>query len=210
MAERIVSDREVMAGNTTVIPNERVAALQPLIEAQFRDVAARAAAEDFENIFDSSMRGLLVDGFALAGAHEGTVWLLDEAREFLVPRFNSGPSASAFVGSFRQTVKSGMISMIVATEQSICENEVCLSSVQDKTLDERLKLETWAMIAVPFYFAGELRGVISCVQLRQAGAANPPGFTADSLQCIDRLAGILSRLVEHRLLRLCLGWEENG
>lgn len=193
----------------TVIPEERIAALRPVIEAQLKDAAARIGDVTFDEFFEPPLRALLVEGFARAGAHEGSIWLLDETREFLVPRFNSGPHAAQFVNSFRQTVRAGMISMVVATEQPICENGMCGNGSQDKALDDLLQLETCAMLAVPFYFLGELRGVISCVQLRPSGStdAAPPGFSPDALRGLQSCAGLLSRLIEHRLLALCLGLE---
>ena len=99
-----------------------------------------------------------------------------------------------------------MISMVAVTEQPICENEVHRNERQDKTLDNDLRVKTWAMLAVPFYFAGELRGVISCVQLSPDGDTQPepPGFTASHLEELHRTAGLLSRLIEYRLLAKCL------
>ena len=101
--------------------------------------------------------------------------------------------------------------MVVATEQPICENEVCKNQQQDRTLDQQLRLKTWAMLAVPFYFAGELRGVISCVQLVTAARPDPapPGFTAQHLRDLQLTAGLLSQLIEYRLLTLSLGLEDS-
>ncbi|MEA3213027.1 MAG: hypothetical protein QOE70_6084 [Chthoniobacter sp.] len=163
----------------------------------------------FDEFFDRTMRALLGEGFARAGAHEGTVWLLDHSRSNLVPRFNTGPNAAAFVGSFRQTLSTGMISMVVATEQPICENEVHKNQRQDPRLDRKLGLVTCSMIAVPFYFAGEVRGVISAVQLKPAGAidSDPPGFSPENLASIQLTASVLARLIEHQLITLALGLE---
>ena len=197
-------------GRFTVLPEERFAALRPAVEARLREAARQACAEGFDEVFDQAMRALLVDAFQRVGAHEGTVWLLDAAREALVPRFNSGPHAEKFVGQFRQSIGSGMIGMVVAMEQPICENDVHKNARQDKTLDQQLALQTCAMLAVPLLFAGELRGVISCVQLRRPDAADPDpaGFRVEHLDALQLAVGILSRLVEARLLALCLGLEE--
>ena len=193
----------------TMLPDERLVALRPELLAALREGAREVSGAAFADFFDASMRTLLRDGFDRAGAHEGTVWLLDEARAVLIPRFNSGPHAEQFVGVFRQSVRAGMIGMVAATEQAICENEVCKNARQDRTLDEQLRLKTWSMIAVPFYYFGELRGVISCVQLQPADSAepNPPGFSAEHLHGLQLTAGVLSRLIEYRLLELCLGLE---
>ena len=193
----------------TMLPDERLVALRPELLAALRTAAREVSGAAFEEFFDASMRSLLLDGFERTGAHEGTVWLLDDTRSALIPRFNSGPHAEQFVGAFRQSVRAGMIGMVAATEQAICENEVCKNTRQDRTLDERLRLKTWSMIAVPFYYFGELRGVISCVQLQPAESAepNPPGFSAEHLHGLQHTAGVLSRLIEYRLLTLCVGLE---
>ena len=198
-----------MGARMTLLPDERLLALQPELLASLRAAAREVCGEAFADFFDAPMRSLLLDGFERAGADEGTVWLLDDARAALIPRFNSGPHAERFVGTFRQSVRSGMIGMVAATEQAICENEVCNNTQQDRALDEQLKLKTWSMIAVPFYYFGELRGVISCVQLQPADSVepDPPGFSAEHMHGLQLTAGVLSRLIEYRLLALCLGLE---
>jgi GAF domain-containing protein len=201
----------MMAGSTPVPSERRLPDLRALLQARLRDAAEALAYAEAE-VFDACAREALIDGLARTGAHEGTVWLLDEARAFLIPRFNTGPRAAEFVGRFRQTLRSGMISMVVATEQPICENEVHKNQRQDRTLDTELRLRTCAMVAVPLYYAGELRGVISGVQLAPAEgpAEDPPGFTVEDLQQLQRTATLLSRLIEHRLLTAILGAELYG
>jgi len=201
-----------MDGRFTVLPEERLTLLRPLVEQRMREAAELIGDGQFEQFFDRSMRGLLTDGFQRTGADEGTLWLLDPERLHLVPRFNSGPHAASFVGSFRQNLRSGMISMVVATEQPICENDMCRNAQQDKSLDQQLQLQTCAMLAVPFYFVGRLRGVISCVQLRSADRSenDPPEFLPSALESLQLTAGVLSRLIEYRLMALALGVEGMG
>ncbi len=189
------------------LSDARVVAVQPLVSARVRELAALTGVGGFEEFFDATMRVLLVESFRAVGAHEGTVWLLDESRTELVPRFNSGPNAAEFVGQFRLSLKVGMISMVVSTEQPICENEVHKNQQQNKDLDRKLGLLTCAMLAVPLYFAGELRGVISAVQLKPAGseAPEPPGFTPQHLETLQLTASVLARLVEHQLYTMALG-----
>jgi hypothetical protein len=196
-------------GRFTVLPEEGFARLRPAVEARLRAAAEQACAEGFDDVFDHPMRALLIDAFARVGAHEGTVWLLDAEREALVPQFNSGPHAEKFVNRFRQPLTSGMISMVVAMEQPICENDVHKNAQQDRALDQQLELQTSAMLAVPFLFAGELRGVVSCVQLRRTDSTEPesPGFSVGHLTALQLAVGILSRLIDARLLALCLGME---
>jgi hypothetical protein len=104
-----------------------------------------------------------------------------------------------------------MISMVVATEQPICENEVQRNQQQDKTLDRQLGLATSAMLAIPFYFAGELRGVISAVKLKAPDAAfDPAGFSPDDLRVLQFAASILTRLIEYELLNLALSLDHGA
>lgn len=199
-----------MAGRLTVLTDDRLDVLRPVIDARVKAAADLVGEAAFDEFFDRTMRAQLVEALASADAHEGTVWLLDQTRSFLVPRFNSGPNAERFVGSFRQSLRSGMISMVVATEQPVCENDVLKNEQRDQTLDRKLQLITCAMLAVPFYFAGELRGVISAVQLKPAAstAPEPPGFTGENLNTLQLAASVLSRMIEHQLMSLALGREE--
>ena len=188
----------------------RLVAVQPLVTERVRELAALAGASGFEEVFDPTMRASFVEILRGIGAHEGTIWLLDESRTVLIPRFNNGPNAANFVGRFRQSLRSGMISMVVSTEQPICENDVHQNQQQDKTLDRELGLLTCAMLAVPLYFAGELRGVCSAVQLKPANssAPEPPGFTPHHLESLQLAASVLARLVEQQFYTMALGLED--
>ena len=193
-----------------MLTDDRLDSLRGVIDARVKAAANLVGEGAFEEFFDRTMRDQLVEALATAQAHEGTVWLLDETRTFLVPRFNSGPNAKEFVGSFRQSLRAGMISMVVATEQPVCENEVRKNQQQDKSLDQKLGLATCAMLAVPLYFAGELRGVISAVQLQAGGSPEPepPGFTVGNLATLQLASSVLARMIEHQLMSLALGRED--
>jgi len=197
-----------MAGTSSVFAGAALLECGRIFELRVKEAAA-ALEGTFSSYFDAQMHELVVLGLARATADEGTIWLLDEPRESLVPVFNSGPHAIEFVGKFRQKLSSGMISMVVATEQPICENAVNRNHSQDKTLDYRLGVQTCAMIAVPFYFAGELRGVLSGVQLREKPTDNEEcrGFRWEQLQGLQRTAAVFARLLEHKILTRVLAFQ---
>lgn len=196
----------------TVLPDERLIALQPALLATLHEAAREISGDSFATFFDQSMQSVLLDAFCRVGAEEGTVWLLDEKKTALVPQFNSGINAASFVRSFAQRLDSGLISMVAATQQSICENAVHQNQRQSRDLDNRLKVKTRAMLAVPFSYLGEMRGVVSCVQFEPpAGSTTlPPGFTAEHLLQLQHTVGLLSRLIEYRLLAQCIGLEALG
>src|ERR1700761_897397 len=101
-----------MSERLTVLDDDRLSAVRPLISARLQEAAGLVGGGAFDEFFDDTMRMLPRDGLNRIHAPEGTIWLLDSTRTFLMPRFNTGPKASQFVGSFRQSLRSGMISMV--------------------------------------------------------------------------------------------------
>jgi len=163
-------------------------------------------AAQFAPLVDSLLRQILEQGIKEAGAHEGTVWLVDRAEEFLEPAFNTGPRAEQIIGQFKQPLNSGLIAMVFASELSFIENDVSQNAQQSKLLDTHLQIKTHALIAVPFHFLNACRGVISCVQLAPIDpqSPQPQGFQTAHLAAIQRTASLLAQLVEYRLLKLDL------
>src|SRR5690349_959363 len=94
---------------------------QATLKARIARVGAEIGAEQIEPLLDPLLLRIAEDGFNEAGAHEGTIWLVDSTEEHLMPVFNSGPHASAFVGKFKQPLSAGLISMVFATEQPFLE-----------------------------------------------------------------------------------------
>jgi hypothetical protein len=145
-----------------------------------------------------SIAGVLTKAFSAVGADEGTIWLLDEKEEALVPVWSSGPYGERFIGAHRQPLTAGLMSLICVTEQGICENAVYQNAQQDPTLDRRLGVLTCAMIAVPLRFADAVHGGISCVRLKpvDSGAPEPPPFSAADLAVVTEAVREVERLVQ--------------
>lgn len=197
-----------MSRRFNLLADPKFVPLQSALQERVQAAAGSLDADGFADLFDPVMRGVFTSSLEAADAHEGTLWLVDAEEESLVPVINTGPNAQGFVGKYRQPLSRGLISMVFATEQPFCENEVYAHQVQDKTLDRTLGVATCSMIAVPFYFAQRLRGIISCVQLKPAGAAeDPAGFGIASIRHVQLAAVVLSRLLDHRLVSVSVGWE---
>lgn len=143
---------------------------------------------------------LLCEVFAVVGADEGTLWLLDEAQTALVPVWNSGPNAHRIVNHHRQPLNAGLVSLVCVTGQAICENGIYRNAGQDPTLDRHLGLLTCAMIAVPLHFRRAERGVVSCVKLKPAtpSAPDPAPFSAADLARVTAAVRDLERQMDHR------------
>ena len=188
-------------------PDQRFAPLRENLHQRVREAASLLDAETFSDFFDPLMQAVTRDGFDAVGAHEGTVWLVDSEEKFLVPAFNTGPNAAQFVNQIRQPLTKGLVSLVFRNGQSFCENDVYRNAQQDKTVDTTLVQVTFAMIAVPLYFAQNIRGVISCVQLRNPGdKEDPSGFSPESILRIERLSAILGRLLDLSLVGTTVGW----
>ncbi len=162
---------------------------------------------DTAGLLDDVCLDLLSRTYERIGGSEGTVWLAGADSKALIAVCNSGPNANAIVG-FKQPIGSGIISMVFAQQQPYCENEISSKVGHDDTLDRQTLMSTRAMVAVPFYFAFGLRGVISCVQLQKKGAKEPSGFESSDVEKMVRAGNNVERLVNGKLLSIVLGFDE--
>lgn len=197
-----------MGTRLTLLPDERFLPLHERLRERVREAASAIDAGNFRELLDPLMRVVLEDAFRASDAHEGSVWLADDAQEHLVVAFNTGQHAARLENAFRQPLSRGIISMVFRNGQPFCENDVYRNTSQDGTLDRSLDVLTCAMIAVPFGFANEVRGVISCVKLKPASSteSDPPAFSPLDLQYVQRVGATLSRLLDFHLVATTVGW----
>jgi hypothetical protein len=188
------------------LPDPRFEKMRLSLKERIDEMAAAVNGMAFQGILTPTFKQVLDDGFTRAGAHEGTLWIVDPPAEALVPVFNTGADAAKFVEQFKQPLKAGIVSMVFANEQTFCENEIYKNQLQDPSLDRKLGLRTFAMIVVPFHVAGSIKGVISCVQVRRtADTADPKGFGPNDTSIIRFMSQVLSTLVDHKLLTAATG-----
>jgi len=139
------------------------------------------------------------------GADGISIWLVDPGKTKLVVSY-SEPDPKLI--GWEQPLNEGLISLVLASEQPLCENLVYQNKQHSKRTDEAMDQITCSMIAVPFYLAGTAVGVLSCVQLKDAPEApDPVGFTAKHLNRISRLSTTMERLINYRVLNSILGLE---
>jgi hypothetical protein len=203
-----------MATRTNFLPCEALLPLRNALQEHLSEIARHITPENFPGVCNELIFNTLTESFRQAGAHEGSVWILDAAKENLVMAYNTGPNAAKIVG-FRQSLKKGYLSMVFANEQSFAESEIFRNARHAKELDQNLKMTTYAMIAVPFYFLKECRGVISCVQLIDVAVeANqivptgkkPSGFGIEALSIVQNAALLVRDLINYNLLKTTVGW----
>ena len=162
---------------------------------------------EIAELLDGVCLSVLTSVFNRIGGSEGTLWIANQTEGKLVAALNSGPNASDIVG-FEQPIGSGIISMVYAQQQPYCENEISSEAGHDDTLDRQIDKSTRAMVAVPFYFAFGLRGVVSCVQLQSKGSPEPKGFESADVEEMVKAGNNVERLLNGKLLAVALGLDE--
>ena len=176
--------------------------LAPLLEKWLAESVEELTGEDLRGLIDPIVRSLFTKAMISIGSDCATIWIADKARTKLTAGFVD--REPKLVGR-EQSLDEGLISLVLASEHAICENNVYLHAQHSKHIDKALGIITYAMIAVPFYLGGELCGVISCVQLKnEADDPNPRGFTGSHLSEVQKLSKIVERLLNYRLAQIAL------
>jgi len=199
------------------LPEQRFIPLRPALQEHLAKVGEAITPANFLSVCDEMPRKLLQETFARIGADEGSIWLLDEEKKHLVVSYNSGPNTDSIVG-FKQPLGKGIVSLVVASENAFVENQVYKNAKHSATLDKKLHKTTYAMIAVPFYFLNQVRGVISCVQLLDvmvhdgeaaAAGTTPAGFGPHELNAIQTISAVIRDLIDYRMLGTAVGWNRS-
>ncbi|MEI9897846.1 MAG: GAF domain-containing protein [Chthoniobacter sp.] len=157
------------------------------------------------------MRALVVDCFQAIGAHEGTVWLLDESRNYLIPRFNTGAERGEFRRPLPPECARGDDQHDRVHRVAAVRKRRQQKPAAGQIAGPEAGLQTCAMLATPLYFAGELRGrhlggAIALARTRPR--PEPPGFSPQHLATLQLTATIFSRLIEQQLLTLAIGLDD--
>lgn len=198
-----------MNDRASLLPSPEFEKLTSLLSDRIMRTASSLNAANFDDFLDPTMKNLLQRAFQNAGAHEGAVWLVDPEGKNLVVCHAWGTRAAQVTG-FAQPLTSGIVSMVLATEQPFCENKVYTNRMQAKALDQKLGVLTCSMIAAPLTFAKGLRGVVSCIKAKQlAEEPDPPGFEMAALGEMQFVAHVLGKLIEFELVSVITGWD-NG
>lgn len=196
------------------LPEQRFLPLRPALQEHLAKMGDAISPENFLSICDEIILKVLKGTFERISADEGSIWLLDQERKHLVAAYNSGQNSEKIVG-FKNPLGEGIISLVVASEHAFVENQVYKNKSHSAALNKKLGRTTYAMIAVPFYFLNQVRGVISCVQLLdvliQDGEAapvgrTPTGFTPNDLNAVQTTATVVRDLIDYRLLGTAIGW----
>lgn len=172
--------------------------------AHLRESLAEGSYDGIAGGFGSSV---MTQQLQLMNADEGTVWVVDKQSTGLVPVWNNGPTAEKLLSSHRQPLGSGLISMVFATETTICESDVHHHKLHDSTVDRLTGSKTTSMVAVPWHCAGAVLGVLSAVKLVRDDDSPPveENFRPEAVRQLSLAAAALGAWIDCRLFATALG-----
>lgn len=188
-----------------IAPDPQLSEHSDAIERRLAAVIRGITPQSFHELIGDPGLSVMRSTMSCLDGHSMSIWLADEAEENLVVS-HTLPDPD-FVG-WSQPVDEGLIGLVYASEQSLCENRVYANAEHSKRVDEALSQVTCALVATPFYVGGTLEGVLSCVQLKDSlDDPDPSGFTARNMNRLRRLSTVLERLVNYKLLTNLLAIE---
>lgn len=177
----------------------------PMIERKLARSAESITPEVFKSTLGDPGKSMLRAIMESVNGDSTSIWLSDIEEKNLIVT-HSNPSEELIGLSI--PITEGLTSLVYASEQSICENNVYQNANHSKRVDDTVGQITCSIIATPFYFGGALQGVVSCVQIKESEEApDPAGFSARDLGRIRRLSTVIERLVNYRLLTQLIGIE---
>lgn len=148
------------------------------------DDAARALTEE-----------ILHRSCKLIGCGNSALWLA--SGDHLEPVLGHGPHAQEFIGKYRHPLSEGIISMVYASGQAFCENNIAANPNHSSRLDGILGIRTEAMIAMPVVSQGNIAGVLTFVHTTPAGASGKaPGFSAPDMAEVEFASALVSRILD--------------
>ena len=144
-----------------------------------------------------AMSEIFAETLTRIGADGGTLWLLCPGTAALEAVFN--PLEPEITGK-RQPLVSGIVSLVLATGETVCVSGVANHRSHSPAIDIALGKTTHSMIAVPFVLAGTVRGVLTAVRLTREEP-----FGEKETRIIANHAEILAVLMVQNLTRRILG-----
>ena len=186
-----------------IIPDPALIAHGSTLERAVEEQARRLDVAEIQSLMDAVVREAVALATAKIGANSTTIWVVAPNRDSLVVA-HSWP-AEELLG-FQQPIDEGFVSLVLGSEQAICENRVYEHAAHSKRVDRELAKVTCSMIAAPFYVGGLMRGVFSCVKWKDSlETEDPPEFTASDLNRVKLLSAAVERLLNYRIMVDLLG-----
>ena len=176
------------------------------IEQRLEECARRLQPEDMGELLGQTGRELISLTVTALGADSASIWQVDADHTRLI--VSHVEPMNELMYKREQPLDKGLVTLVLGSGQAICENKVYANERHSKRTDEALGKITCALMAVPLYAGGSLRGVVSCVKMKDSiDDPDPEGFSAPNLGRLKRLSSAIERIVNYRMLVSILGLE---
>ena len=148
---------------------------------------------------DDSTRSLLQEvlkrSCGIMHCENSALWTAEG--DFLIPVLGFGPHAEQFIGNYSHPLGEGIISMVHASGQPFCENNIQTNPQHSSKLDQQLGIQTDAMVATPVVSKGEIVGIITCVHTSLTDEASiTHSFQAADLIELEFTAALAGRVLD--------------
>ncbi len=157
----------------------------------------RMSPEDVRSLVSPAMAAIFRDSLEWIGADGGTLWWPRSEQRVLEAVFN--PLEPEMAGR-RQPLVSGVVSLVLATSESICMHHVNSDPRHSPAIDALLGKTTSVMIAVPFKMLGSTHGVLTAVRL-----GDPQPFRHEARSTMERQAALMAALLQAEMLSQLTG-----
>ena len=126
---------------------------------------------------------------------DSTLWIAEGA--FLMPVIGVGIHSERFIGKYSHPLDEGIISMVHASGQPFCENNIRTNPHHSARLDQQLGVQTDAMVATTVVSKGEIVGILTCVHTSPAGETGTTlSFQATDMGELEFTAALTSRVLD--------------
>ena len=173
--EAVVVKDPALAGMAARLNDCMRRSVEIMKPSEVRDLVTPLISEGFAD----TLRAIEADG--------GTLWLLSPGEAVLEAVFN--PLEPEISGK-RQPLVSGIISLALATSESIRVEDAGQHGKHSAAVDAALGKSTRSMIAVPFRWMDCTRGVLTAVRFGTSA------FSTDETGVIERQARMMARLLQ--------------
>ena len=186
-----------------------------LVSDALRASARRATAGQMRDDFDAPLGGMIDSALAETGSDEGTLWAADREREepALVPihHYQPGSDTSDFLNAVSQPLGDGLISMVFAGGNSLCENDIANEPAHSKTVDAITGRPTSAMIVTPVYASSVVIAVLTGVRIAPVQADSDVidaenAYSLEDLAILQSAARTVGEVMEFRWLASLCDW----
>ncbi len=141
--------------------------------------------------------GLLKHVVAEMGAHEASMWIINDETDKLVICYNT----EELERHFSQSLDSGFVSKAYQEEGPVHQKGINRYVDSSPLIDNEHAQKTQHQISVPFYLFGKLCGVLSVVQLSSDFHSEPRedvqwGFDEEAVTLLTATATVVAENIE--------------